>query len=89
MQQAAEGTQTPTRPATCRYAKGWFRRAEALQAMGRLSEAVAAAERAAELEDGGQAGGASRLLAGLRAHSSASGSGGDGGGADAAVRRSC
>ena len=54
-----------------RYAKGWFRRAEALQALGRLPEAIAAARRAASHADG-----AAQLLARLHAAQAARGTGG-------------
>jgi hypothetical protein len=45
----------------CRYAKGWFRRAEALHGLDRLPEAIAAAERAASLDS--RTDGAAQLLA--------------------------
>ncbi len=92
MWQTLNSCSMPQRPtgtdllAIRRYAKGWFRKAEALQALGRLLEAVTAAERAVELDDGRSSGGASQLLARLRARSAA-GSGGEGGRLDAAVRR--
>lgn len=54
----------------CRYAKAWFRKAEALRALGRLPGAIAAAERAAELDANNA--GASELLAGLLAQLSRS-----------------
>lgn len=64
-QPAAQCSILTNEPATCRHAKGWYRKALALQELGRLPEALAAARQCLELTAGIAQREAQQLLAAL------------------------